>query len=71
MQRNILVETDQEVTDKKQASKGISIRNINNTKCVFKKLEEIMNGMRGTMEDTKIYIGLLQMKITVYGINNI
>lgn len=23
------------------------------------------------MEDTKIYIGLLQMKITVYGINNI
>lgn len=72
-EKNKLVETEQEITDKRNKQSQLHLLKyiyIYIFKCILEKLEESMNTMRRTMEDIKIYLGLLKMKITLYGINS-
>lgn len=62
-QKNKLVEKDQEIVGKRNKMER-------ECKIYTKKIEEDMNNMR-TMKDIKIYIELIYMKVTLYGINTI
>lgn len=70
-QKNKLVETDQEIVDKRnKLAREYKIYTKNKTKQTQNKTEGGMNNMR-TMKDIKIYIELIYMKVTLYGINTI
>lgn len=67
-QKNKLVETDQEIVDKR--NKLAREYKIYTKKKQQNKTEGGMDNMR-TMKDIKIYIELIYMKVTLYGINTI